>query len=112
MHVCTVLFPPLERFRDRKLPGCLSRALSAQDLISLGPATVVVSYSSATSTRLSRSQTRQNEDDDIGTMDSAVGSGSLMESASLNVEARSLDTFSALVSVAHFKTMKPFRAET
>lgn len=31
-------------------------------------------------------------------MDSAVGSGSLTESASLNVEAHSLDTFSALVS--------------
>lgn len=47
-------------------------------------------------------------------MDSAVGSGSLTEIASLNVEARSLDTFSALVSVAasHFITIKPFRAET
>ncbi|XP_077461914.1 pericentriolar material 1 protein isoform X2 [Stigmatopora argus] len=38
---------------------------------------------------------RENEDDDVRTQDSAVGSGSLVESSSLNVDVRSSDTSSA-----------------
>lgn len=46
----------------------------------------------------------------MGTMDSAVGSGSLTESVSLNVEARSSDTLNAVVSivVSCFKTIRRF----
>uniref|UniRef100_A0A665TA28 Pericentriolar material 1 n=1 Tax=Echeneis naucrates TaxID=173247 RepID=A0A665TA28_ECHNA len=41
---------------------------------------------------------RENEeDDDVGTLDSAVGSGSLAESASLNIELQSSDASNAVV---------------
>lgn len=40
---------------------------------------------------------RENEEDDGGTLDSAVGSGSLAESTSLNVEVHSSDTSNATV---------------
>ncbi|KAK2817234.1 hypothetical protein Q5P01_025425 [Channa striata] len=38
---------------------------------------------------------RENEDDDVGTLDSVVGSSSLAESTSLNAEVRSSDTSNA-----------------
>ncbi|XP_047433144.1 pericentriolar material 1 protein isoform X2 [Mugil cephalus] len=38
---------------------------------------------------------QENEDDDVGTLDSAVGSGSLVESTSLNIEVRSSDASNA-----------------
>ncbi|XP_008297507.1 pericentriolar material 1 protein isoform X2 [Stegastes partitus] len=38
---------------------------------------------------------RENEEDDVGTLDSAVGSGSLAESTSLNIEVRSSDASNA-----------------
>uniref|UniRef100_A0A8C7HLQ0 Pericentriolar material 1 n=1 Tax=Oncorhynchus kisutch TaxID=8019 RepID=A0A8C7HLQ0_ONCKI len=41
---------------------------------------------------------RENEEDEAGTLDSAVGSGSLPESASLNMEVRSSDASNATVS--------------
>lgn len=46
----------------------------------------------------------------MGTMDSAVGSSSLTESVSLNVEACSSDTLNAMVSivVSCFKTIRRF----
>lgn len=48
----------------------------------------------------------------MGTMDSAVGSGSLTESMSLNVEARSSDTLNAVVSiVVLFQNNTPLCAE-
>ncbi|CAJ1052553.1 pericentriolar material 1 protein isoform X4 [Xyrichtys novacula] len=40
---------------------------------------------------LQKMLTRENEEDDVGTLDSAVGSGSLVESTSLNVEVHSSD---------------------
>ncbi|XP_041821915.1 pericentriolar material 1 protein isoform X4 [Chelmon rostratus] len=40
---------------------------------------------------LQKMLTRENEEDDVGTLDSAVGSGSLVESTSLNIEVRSSD---------------------
>ncbi|KAG7221883.1 hypothetical protein INR49_016909 [Caranx melampygus] len=39
---------------------------------------------------------RENEEDDVGTLDSAVGSGSLAESTSLNIEIRSSDASNAV----------------
>ncbi|XP_071361741.1 pericentriolar material 1 protein isoform X3 [Trachinotus anak] len=39
---------------------------------------------------------RENEEDDVGTLDSAVGSGSLAESTSLNIEVRSSDASNAM----------------
>lgn len=42
-------------------------------------------------------KTRENEDDDVGTLDSAVGSGSLADSTSLNTEVRSSDASNAVV---------------
>ena len=42
-------------------------------------------------------QTRENDEDDVGTLDSAVGSGSLAESTSLNIEVRSSDASNATV---------------
>ncbi|CAB1461074.1 unnamed protein product [Pleuronectes platessa] len=39
---------------------------------------------------------RENEEDDVGTLDSAVGSGSLVESTSLNIEVRSSDASNAM----------------
>ncbi|XP_054634093.1 pericentriolar material 1 protein isoform X2 [Dunckerocampus dactyliophorus] len=41
---------------------------------------------------------RENEDDDVGTQDSAVGSGSLVESTSLNADVRSSDVSNAVGS--------------
>ncbi|XP_023273199.1 pericentriolar material 1 protein isoform X2 [Seriola lalandi dorsalis] len=41
---------------------------------------------------------RENEEDDVGTLDSAVGSGSLAESTSLNIEVRSSDASNAMGS--------------
>uniref|UniRef100_A0A672ZHM0 Pericentriolar material 1 n=1 Tax=Sphaeramia orbicularis TaxID=375764 RepID=A0A672ZHM0_9TELE len=38
---------------------------------------------------------RENDDDDVGTLDSAVGSGSVAESTSLNIEVRSSDASNA-----------------
>lgn len=38
---------------------------------------------------------RENDDDEVGTLDSAVGSGSLAESTSLNIEVRSTDASNA-----------------
>ncbi|XP_071401682.1 pericentriolar material 1 protein isoform X1 [Centroberyx affinis] len=38
---------------------------------------------------------RENDEDDVGTLDSAVGSGSLAESTSLNIEVRSSDASNA-----------------
>ncbi|KAM9857129.1 pericentriolar material 1 protein isoform 2-T2 [Aulostomus maculatus] len=38
---------------------------------------------------------RENEEEDVGTLDSAVGSGSLAESTSLNIEVRSSDASNA-----------------
>ncbi|XP_020352755.1 pericentriolar material 1 protein isoform X5 [Oncorhynchus kisutch] len=43
---------------------------------------------------------RENEEDEAGTLDSAVGSGSLPESASLNMEVRSSDASNATGRVA------------
>ncbi|XP_052320542.1 pericentriolar material 1 protein-like isoform X4 [Oncorhynchus keta] len=43
---------------------------------------------------------RENEEDEAGTLDSAVGSGSLPESASLNMEVRSSDVSNATGRVA------------
>uniref|UniRef100_A0A672ZLB4 Pericentriolar material 1 n=1 Tax=Sphaeramia orbicularis TaxID=375764 RepID=A0A672ZLB4_9TELE len=40
---------------------------------------------------------RENDDDDVGTLDSAVGSGSVAESTSLNIEVRSSDASNATV---------------
>uniref|UniRef100_A0A3Q0T1N1 Pericentriolar material 1 n=1 Tax=Amphilophus citrinellus TaxID=61819 RepID=A0A3Q0T1N1_AMPCI len=42
---------------------------------------------------------QENEEDDVGTLDSAVGSGSLAESTSLNTEVRSSDASNATVCV-------------
>lgn len=39
---------------------------------------------------------RETDDDEVGTLDSAVGSGSLAESSSLNIEVRSTDTSNAV----------------
>ncbi|XP_041640033.1 pericentriolar material 1 protein isoform X2 [Cheilinus undulatus] len=44
---------------------------------------------------LQKMLTRENEEDDVGTLDSAVGSGSLAESTSLNVEVHSSDASNA-----------------
>ncbi|XP_019122091.2 pericentriolar material 1 protein isoform X3 [Larimichthys crocea] len=44
---------------------------------------------------LQKMLTRENEEDDVGTLDSAVGSGSLAESTSLNIEVRSSDASNA-----------------
>ncbi|XP_056137025.1 pericentriolar material 1 protein isoform X3 [Lampris incognitus] len=38
---------------------------------------------------------RENEEDDVGTLDSAVGSGSIAESTTLNIDVRSSDTSNA-----------------
>uniref|UniRef100_A0A3B4GEU1 Pericentriolar material 1 n=2 Tax=Haplochromini TaxID=319058 RepID=A0A3B4GEU1_9CICH len=42
---------------------------------------------------------QENEEDDVGTLDSAVGSGSVAESTSLNTEVRSSDASNATVSM-------------
>eukprot|EP00066_Takifugu_rubripes_P021917 XP_011611183.1 PREDICTED: pericentriolar material 1 protein isoform X4 [Takifugu rubripes] len=47
---------------------------------------------------LQKMLTRENEDDDVGTLDSAVGSGSLADSTSLNTEVRSSDASNAVGS--------------
>ncbi|XP_032356497.1 pericentriolar material 1 protein isoform X4 [Etheostoma spectabile] len=44
---------------------------------------------------LQKMLTRENDEDDVGTLDSAVGSGSLAESTSLNIEVRSSDASNA-----------------
>ncbi|XP_073320752.1 pericentriolar material 1 protein isoform X3 [Pagrus major] len=44
---------------------------------------------------LQKMLTREHEEDDVGTLDSAVGSGSLAESTSLNIEVRSSDASNA-----------------
>ncbi|XP_054459637.1 pericentriolar material 1 protein-like isoform X2 [Anoplopoma fimbria] len=44
---------------------------------------------------LQKMLTREDDDDDVGTLDSAVGSGSLAESTSLNIEVRSSDASNA-----------------
>ncbi|XP_070831685.1 pericentriolar material 1 protein isoform X1 [Chaetodon trifascialis] len=44
---------------------------------------------------LQKMLTRENEEDDVGTLDSAVGSGSLAESTSVNIEVRFSDTSNA-----------------
>uniref|UniRef100_A0AAX7U5C8 Pericentriolar material 1 protein C-terminal domain-containing protein n=1 Tax=Astatotilapia calliptera TaxID=8154 RepID=A0AAX7U5C8_ASTCA len=43
---------------------------------------------------------QENEEDDVGTLDSAVGSGSVAESTSLNTEVRSSDASNATVCTA------------
>ncbi|XP_068445414.1 pericentriolar material 1 protein isoform X2 [Clinocottus analis] len=44
---------------------------------------------------LQKMLTREDDEDDVGTLDSAVGSGSLAESTSLNIEVRSSDASNA-----------------
>ncbi|XP_074485631.1 pericentriolar material 1 protein isoform X4 [Sebastes fasciatus] len=44
---------------------------------------------------LQKMLTREHDEDDVGTLDSAVGSGSLAESTSLNIEVRSSDASNA-----------------
>ncbi|XP_063739856.1 pericentriolar material 1 protein isoform X3 [Eleginops maclovinus] len=44
---------------------------------------------------LQKMLTRENDEDEVGTLDSAVGSGSLAESTSLNIEVRSSDASNA-----------------
>ncbi|XP_034739482.1 pericentriolar material 1 protein isoform X6 [Etheostoma cragini] len=44
---------------------------------------------------LQKMLTRENDEDDVGTLDSAAGSGSLAESTSLNIEVRSSDASNA-----------------
>ena len=54
--------------------------------------------------RCSPLQARENQEDEEGTLDSAVGSGSLAESTSLNIEVRSSDVSNATVSNTHTHT--------